>query len=110
MDAETAEALEKSIAHWRENEVVTSKKDAYINSHKCALCHMFLDREDDNMTDGCAGCPVSSHTGKSACCGSPWELVFNTRYYSYYTLDDFQKAAKKEREFLESLREPKDES
>ena len=108
MDAETAEALEKSIAHWRENEVVTSKKDADINSSTCALCHMFLDREDDNMTDGCAGCPVSSHTGRFKCQGSPWELVYDTLFY--YSLANFQKAAKKEREFLESLREPKDES
>ena len=107
MDAETAEALEKSIAHWRENEVVTSKEDANINSPTCALCHMFFDRKDDNMTN-CAGCPVSSHTGRFKCQGSPWELVYDTRFY--YSLANFQKAAKKEREFLESLREPKDES
>ena len=105
MDDKTAKALEKSIAHWRENESVTRKDDACVTCDGCALCDMFSGEENEHM-GYCAGCPVSSHTGMSDCEGTPWRQAYLKRFADRFTLDDFREAAKKEREFLESLREP----
>jgi hypothetical protein len=107
MDAKTAEALEKSIEHWRENECVTNKHDACVTADECALCGVFVNEENEHMST-CAGCPVSTHVGRSDCFGSPWEEAYKRRYKGKFSLAEFREAAKAEREFLESLREPVD--
>lgn len=99
MDERTRSALDKSIAHWRENENAQSLDEMKIFGHDCALCAIYVDRADPDAL--CHGCPVMERTGHDNCAGSPWPDVHRAKLHG-----DFEEAlthATKMREFLEGL-------
>jgi hypothetical protein len=107
MDAKTAEALEKSIEHWKANVDAATPGDAKVGGDHCALCEMFQDRPDEK---DCVGCPVMMRTGENGCRRTPYyearhELIRWARVAG--GKDQFQDAARAELAFLESLRETK---
>jgi hypothetical protein len=103
MDARTAEALEKSIEHWRENAEGEIEKATTHGGH-CALCLVFA-RHD------CDGCPVADGDHEN-CKGTPYwsaDAAFH-RWRKTPTPETeaaFRAAAREELAFLESLREEK---
>lgn len=103
MEKETAEALEKSIQHWRENTLAKTPDDASAEGGDCALCKSFYDL-------GCQGCPVFASTGLDCCDGSPYEKAHDalTKWKSRPYIDrfggNFHEAAQAELNFLISLR------
>lgn len=104
MKTATKEALLKSIEHWRENESVKKIEDAKVSADNCALCARF--QRDGycvrvNKNNEIELCPVRKSTGRRFCEGSPyWNAQ---KAWLNKQLKVFKKAAKKEREFLESL-------
>lgn len=116
--AEIAEALEYSIKHWKENEVAELPDGASVSCRACALCDLFYYERI------CVGCPVRNKTGVDLCEESPygeaearyWEWKHHyerSLEYPESVTEDcvrsfraaFRKKAKRETEFLESLRE-----
>jgi hypothetical protein len=114
----TARSLEKSIAHWRENEQVTLPREVHLGPTECALCTTFY-------SNYCSGCPVKERTGHTGCHGSPyneadkaheeWALAANASRRKanhkvhpflrrWRAAEAFRLAARDERLFLESLR------
>lgn len=97
MDPKAAAALEGSIKKWRKIVAGTGVDEGERN---CPLCIAFL-----HVNENCVGCPVAVRTGKPYCSGSP---------YSDYRLaslfgrpqDELLFQAKREVDFLISLREP----
>ena len=106
MDNETAKALEKSIAHWRQNSEAETPDDASIAGEVCALCIQFQSWETR-----CAGCPVAARAGCGMCLGTPFVKAANDHLSWQMGVSDgrelFQKDARAELAFLESLRDPK---
>ncbi|MGL5422678.1 MAG: hypothetical protein ACRDAJ_06860 [Serratia fonticola] len=104
---EAAKALEKSIAHWKQNlECVEAETFAgfALSGADCALCETYR----KNST--CGQCPVALKTGRENCCSTPWEEVFVAAYTAKHQpgKKDFAPviaAVRAELEFLESLRE-----
>ena len=89
MDEKTRGALERSIEHWTRRTRGHSDTD-------CALCGLF-----NNKQYHCRGCPVFERTGQTGCDGTPyWDWV------SAATAPQRRKAAKRELDFLISLRDP----
>lgn len=72
MHRNTIEALRGSIKKWEGVVAGTIKNEGQSN---CPLCKLFWNKF-------CEGCPVSEHTGRMACEGSP--------YYSYWVMVDLQ--------------------
>lgn len=96
-DEQTMAALKDSIAHWRRMEEGESDNESPSGRH-CALCKTFVKKNNS-----CWGCPVMSATGLESCQGSPW-LDANEKFHQYgMKRKEFIDAARKEREFLESL-------
>lgn len=98
----TKKALLASIEHWKQNEQAASLADATIGPQDCALCQRFdngyCERQTETTTERC---PVYAKTGEDCCEQTPY-------YEAYAAYDDgnlpaFRRAAKAEREFLESL-------
>jgi hypothetical protein len=98
MTPEVEVALEGSIAKWR---AIVAGTGTDLGTRNCPLCKMFIDKN-------CRGCPVRERTGFSRCQATP---------YGGYVSEVFQRgtgdllaraAARKELEFLESLRVPFD--
>lgn len=106
-DQKTAEALEASILHWRENAAATHPYQANAQGDECALCREFADSPDGP----CTGCPVHEFT-TSHCGHSPWEDAFAALNYwrdkptSKKNKAAWKAAAQAETDFLISLREP----
>lgn len=106
-----AEALEKSIRHWRENLAAERPSQASARSDDCALCRMFSTPWNSHS---CVGCPVGEKTGKKQCFDTPyhearrclvrWSVVTG----SEEVRDSFRGACEREIAFLESLRESTD--
>ena len=104
MNKKTLAALRASIQHWRENEAAETVDLAGVFAEDCALCRMFVEKNDD-----CAGCPVQKKTRSVQCRGSPWYSA-KTAFLDWKknpdntgARDAFRAAARAEREFLESL-------
>lgn len=104
MDAATAEALEKSIAHWKENADAKALAMASIDSDDCALCSAFTN-------DSCSSCPVRNRTYQPGCQGSPY-IDAHISYRGWEKDPDsdearaaFRTAALAEVAFLEGLRD-----
>jgi len=114
MDHTTTIALEKSIDHWEQN-LFGPFEEARVYGDDCALCGLF-------SGDNCDGCPVAERTGESECDDSPWNearwafdkvrgIDGGSTYPRYFgqsrTLAElaFREAARKELEFLISLRD-----
>jgi hypothetical protein len=93
MTPDTQAALERSIAKWQ-GIVAGTTRD--LGPSNCGLCQLFLNAS-------CKGCPVFERTGQTSCRGTP--------YSDYTVIDEIAPdraldAAKREVEFLESLRVP----
>lgn len=97
MDKRTAEALEKSIKHWRSHSRAKSLRGLDVYNTGCALCSLFINEE-------CRGCPVAKQTGYPYCVGSPYNSARSA--YEDKNLLAFVEKAKTELDFLISLREP----
>ena len=109
MTPEAAKALEASIKHWEENAVAERPEDASTQGSDCALCAKF-NREDDDETY-CIHCPVFKHTNKRLCAythylGASLSLHEWKNSPTEHNRLAFQARARKEVEFLKSLREP----
>lgn len=104
MDAATAEALEKSIAHWKENAEAERRGEVSFGPRACALCRNF-------WGNNCIGCPVSMATDLTGCRGSPYAdaidalLSWEPDPFNGAARDAFRTAALAEVAFLESLRD-----
>lgn len=116
MDKRTRDALEASIKHWEDNQQLTAPNMMQVVGINCPLCNIFA--LADNRT--CEGCPVAESTGESNCDGSPWHETFSrmAKWFNVPALDvkrreehrlAFVAAAKKEHEFLISLRDNTDD-
>ena len=110
MDEKTHEALEGSIKKW---EAIVDGTGADQGADNCPLCAMFIeecDPEDDSIDNyGCHGCPVKEKTGQQECAGSPFyewrDSIPHDQKFPFFAITEPQKAAaKKELEFLKSLR------
>ena len=97
----TKKALLASIEHWRENEQAKSLHHVQLGRTSCALCRRFgypCERTTPKTTELC---PVAKASG--------WKSCQNTPYSDAYEADQiedllaFRAAARREREFLESL-------
>lgn len=96
MDAETLEALKGSIEKWEKIVAGTDKDRGRMN---CPLCQLFHPAYMRRPAGGelCDGCPVKAASGRSFCCGTPYDC--------YVTAggEDKTKAAQAELDFLRSL-------
>lgn len=111
MRAATKKALLASIDHWRQNEKAATLNDIRIGPQHCALCTRFWigGRSKTGQHSPCTRftpttsepCPVFKDTGKIYCQNSPFDSC--AKAYEDCDLRAFRRAAKKEREFLESL-------
>lgn len=108
---EVAEALERSIQHWRENRDVKSHLDIRAGSGDCALCGLFS-LPHMSYSDRCWECPVMVRTGKQSCESTPYDDVYDA-YCSLasnpHTADNIARwleVCDREIAFLESLRDP----
>ena len=101
---QTAEALEKSIAHWEENARAERLEDVKTSASDCALCALF-------RKNSCKGCPVAVRAGMGGCWGSPYIRVAKAE--TAWSVNDtpknrdtFRAVAQSEVDFLKSLRQP----
>jgi hypothetical protein len=119
MDVRTAEALERSIEHWREV-CAAQMPDVQTGDQSCALCHLFHPYYRLN-DDACGGCPISGRTARMFCRGTPYSDADSSHtdwLFARKSSDEeamqraesaFRAAARAELAFLESLREPVDD-
>ena len=98
MDAKTLTALKESIEHWRRMEDGSQKRRESPSAEQCALCNIF----NAPRTPQCIGCPVMEQTGLSLCNETPFIDAYEA-FLKTGISPTFRAAAKKEREFLESL-------
>lgn len=108
--------LEESIEHWKRLATGTSAPDKYIGMKYCALCHAYA-HDDLREEEHCISCPVKNKTGRRWCIGSPYDEVSKFvdlpenkhKRLSVIKADpEFQRLAKLELEFLQSLLCPPD--
>jgi Zn-finger nucleic acid-binding protein len=101
MPAATLRALRASIAKWRR--LATGKRrmgeDTPLGIDTCPLCRLFWADEDG----GCRHCPVMQRTGRRSCERTPYKQAEKAANDWGYSSDQFQAAARRELEFLESL-------
>lgn len=93
MDAKTLKALNGSIKKWEAIVAGTGIDAGRIN---CPLCRLFFYND-------CFGCPVSKKTQQDGCSGSPYDEYLDLSE-GEGTHDELRNAAKKELDFLKSLR------
>lgn len=111
MTPEAAEALEKSIAHWEANVAAKTPDKASVHGSDCALCNLFCTSEMMDNDIHCWSCPVFKRTGRRSCEGTPYyyaHSAFNQwRYWSSHNIvpNEWRIAARRELEFLKSLRD-----
>jgi len=91
MNPETLQALKQSIEKWKGN-----ASGLHMKIDTCPLCVLFYRSQADD--DYCKSCPVSAHTKKALCLGTPFKDATLAS-----TLEEFRAAAQLEVEFLESL-------
>jgi hypothetical protein len=97
LDAQTKEALEKSIAHWQR--LIDGEPGEYPYGSACDLCKVYRLRKG-----WCDGCPVFAKTGKHGCGGTAY-----LKAYAAWRAGDkrsFHKHATEMLDFLISLRDP----
>jgi len=102
MPARALKALKASIEKWRRNEAGDYRG---IFTDTCPLCKLFHAAENPKILedDCCKKCPVYWRTGYSDCVNTPHSRVYHAWHDDGYASRKFRTAAKKEREFLESL-------
>lgn len=97
----TKKALLASIEHWRENEQAKSFKQVRLGRTSCALCQRFgytCERTTPKTTELC---PVAKATGRKCCHNTPYSDAYEADQIE--DIRAFRAAARREREFLESL-------
>jgi hypothetical protein len=102
MDAETREALEESIEHWKRMREDPKGSD-FPGVNQCSLCGVYY-------YPNCKGCPVFAKSKRADCAGTPYRRAHNAfRDYQGYpskgALAAWHEAADAEIAFLEGLRE-----
>ena len=71
------EALEESIAHWKENRKLARAGEPFsMAAEDCALCQKFTNGWDCSDNEG-AICPVARKANISGCAGTPWAAILN---------------------------------
>lgn len=105
--AQTREALEDSIAHWKRMKTVRFEDRAQIDpdlkpespgGEQCALCQLFCAHGGV-----CVGCPVKLKSGASMCDDTPFWSASGTWHNAQRWEKEWPPAAQKEIDFLESL-------
>ena len=108
---EVAEALERSIQHWRENREQSDPRKVCTNETECALCHMFNNNATDRRCTDCLDCPVYRKTGMLYCQDTPHSQAVSAICGWLDNPEDksernaFRAACDREIAFLESLRD-----
>lgn len=115
MDAETRQALDASIEHWRKNTEAKTPDDASTSAKDCALCNRFCSTAKEAVHHRCKGCPVFDTTQQILCDDTPygaanralgaWERAVDWGDESAGYASSFRVAAEAEHDFLESLRD-----
>jgi hypothetical protein len=101
MQLATKKALLASIEHWRELEQAKSFYDVQLGPDQCALCQRFGYPCERTIQKTTERCPVYKSTGLKSCRGSPFSDADCASEDE--DLHAFRAAARREREFLESL-------
>lgn len=119
MNKKTKKALKGSIKKWqkiynflkykRRYTERTHNKLLHLESgiNNCPLCELFYKIDDVTDSFGCHLCPVKNRTGYNHCKDSPY-YEFRHRWYGLRygsSLSNLKKYAKKELDFLKTLRE-----
>lgn len=104
MNAETIEAVTKSVEHWERMASGTNAHDEKPVGRNCPLCRMFFNHYAEEAK-ACDGCPVFER-GFLECEGSPYTDARDAWWDFGMDSDAFKKAAKAEVEFLKSLLPP----
>lgn len=108
--------LEESIEHWKRLATGTTEPDEGIGMKYCALCQAYA-HDDLREEECCIGCPVQKKTGRRWCEGSPYSEIsaytdlpenVEKTFDDIKTDPEFQRLAKLELEFLQSLLCPPD--
>ena len=110
MKATTHKALLGSIEKW---EKIVARTGGDESTSNCPLCAVFYEEVNDEFPDACAGCPVSTKTGKPYCDGSPYAAWAKIKYDEEKSphpwladSDKSRRAAKLELAFLKRLLQP----
>jgi len=101
MDTKTMTALEGSIKKW---EGIVNGTHQNMGSLDCPLCRQFYD-EDIFGEIVCTGCPVAEKVKTHCCRGTPYLEAASVLRNGFAVTPETREAAKKELEFLKSLRE-----
>ena len=91
--------LELSIEKW-EDIVNQKRKSGSFSERNCALCAVYGEKY-------CKGCPVYQKTEAIGCANTPYEDYYVEYYYGDKDYKTLTAIAKKEVEFLKSLRKKK---
>ena len=107
MPPKTLAALQNSIAKWREVAAGADER----GWTDCPLCLLFLvgpnGRPKNRYDDPCVGCPVSAHTNKPYCKGTPYDAwIAYDPPYSEKASEKRTRLAQAELDFLISLLPP----
>jgi hypothetical protein len=105
------EALEKSIAHWKQNATQYLVTKVEISSKACECCIQFYNETD---LPSCHNCPIYQFTGERNCDNTPYDTVMhikgkllceNTMMNRVKEVTpELNKAIRKEVDFLEALK------
>lgn len=107
---EVAEALERSIQHWRENREASVERIS-VSSSDCPLCQLF-NRPEMSYSDRCQGCPITHGAPhRKFCENTPYDdveieyLGLCHSQVSEERVAAWQSLCDREIAFLESLRD-----
>ena len=97
----TLEALDASIAHWRDNAEKAAHRSLNLwEISACGLCHVFA-HDETPEDECCVMCPVALSTGYRGCQASPFTMVLRSFKNKKVLVDSVQK----ELSFLIKLKE-----
>ena len=109
MDADTREAILKSIEHYKRMRDGTASRYERPSGDYCPLCRLCYDKETNLVH--CVRCVIYRKTGLQSCEGTPWRDAARAYYRLYYAetfkidelKEEWKKAANVMILFLESL-------
>ena len=104
MNEETLTALNASIEHWQRMIDGTHASDERPTGRYCALCQMFAYQPHSEGVLLCEGCPVAERAGATNCYGTPYTKASSAYWRHDITAEEFKEAARRQLQFLKSLR------
>jgi hypothetical protein len=113
------DAIRASIAHWRK--ALRSPETESLSASSCPLCQIYIDPVEvppyNTSSPPCLGCPVQERTGQTLCRGTPYIRASGARFRLLLKRwpaagperEEWERAAREQIEFLESLLEGEQE-